>query len=123
MVQQENQPLAILIVDDVQINQNILSITLQKLGYQPDVAGSGPEAIEKAETKKYDLIFMDIHMPEMDGMETTTLIRGLERAGGTSHSLRHSPPMIRMTCVGMQNCWDGSFRYKANKERAAALSY
>lgn len=60
-----------LIIDDNRINRMILFNFLQKTGTKTDSAGSGKEALEKVKDKAYDIIFMDIHMPDMDGFETT----------------------------------------------------
>ena len=67
----------ILIVDDIDINLSVAEALLSTFEIVPDLAMSGKEAIEFAEKKRYDMIFMDHMMPEMDGIETTTRIRGL----------------------------------------------
>ncbi len=63
-----------LIIDDNRINRMILFNFLQKTGAKTDSVASGNEALEKVKDKAYDIIFMDIHMPEMDGFETTQKI-------------------------------------------------
>lgn len=68
-------PLHLLLVEDNLINQKLAIRVLKKLGYQPDLAEHGKEALEKAGKKDYDVILMDILMPEMDGIETTRQIR------------------------------------------------
>ncbi len=50
-----------------------------------DIASNGKEAFEMVQTKEYDLIFMDLHMPVMDGMESTQKIRAFEKNSGTLH--------------------------------------
>ncbi|MBN2411079.1 response regulator [candidate division KSB1 bacterium] len=67
-------PLNILIVEDNIINQKLASRLLNKLGYEADVSSNGKEAMKALKLKYYDLILMDIQMPEMDGFETTRLI-------------------------------------------------
>ena len=67
----------ILVVDDNQINLNVASGLLQLYNIQTDTAKSGKEAIEKVQRNKYDLVFMDHMMPEMNGIETTKHIRGM----------------------------------------------
>lgn len=58
----------VLIVDDRELNRTILKRILQKLGYWTDTATNGMEAVEAAQTKSYEYIFMDIQMPLMDGI-------------------------------------------------------
>lgn len=68
-------PFKILIVEDDFINQKVIGKVLTKMGYQPDIANNGIEALEKIDEQSYDLVFMDVQMPEMDGYETTINIR------------------------------------------------
>ncbi|MFI8379696.1 response regulator [Leeuwenhoekiella sp. NPDC079379] len=67
--------LNILAVDDNKLNLLLLSQLLKLLGLSSDLAYGGAEAIEKANNKKYDLIFMDVHMPDIDGFMATAEIR------------------------------------------------
>jgi len=67
-------PLNILLVEDNLINQKVTVRLLNKLGYTIDVTENGVKALEAVKKKKYDIIFMDIQMPEMDGFETTKQI-------------------------------------------------
>ncbi|MFN8579258.1 MAG: response regulator, partial [Candidatus Sericytochromatia bacterium] len=65
----------ILVVEDNKINQKVAVKTLKNLGYESDIADNGIEAINKINDKKYDLVFMDMQMPEMNGIEATIEIR------------------------------------------------
>ena len=68
-------PLRVLIVEDNLVNQKIAYLILQKLGYEADVANDGAAAVERMAQMTYDLILMDLHMPKMDGLTATQLIR------------------------------------------------
>ncbi len=89
----EKQP-KILLVDDNAVNQQVASEILKKAGCKVDLSMSGPDAIEMVQHKDYDVIFMDIQMPEMDGVTATRLIKAL--------NLKPSPPVIAMTAYSMQ---------------------
>jgi CheY-like chemotaxis protein/HPt (histidine-containing phosphotransfer) domain-containing protein len=78
----EQVPLRILIVDDNAINQKVAMRILQQFGYQPELAGNGREALDKLDRQPFDLIFMDVMMPEMDGLEATKLLRKRQMIGG-----------------------------------------
>jgi|GEM_PF-1200308 len=67
--------LNILIVDDIEINRRVEALIAKKLGHQADLAENGNEAIEALKNKSYDIVLMDIQMPEKDGLETTKIIR------------------------------------------------
>ena len=68
-------PLRILLVEDNKVNQMIANKLLDKLGYAIDIVNNGQEALQAIKTQSYDLIFMDLQMPEMDGLTATKLIR------------------------------------------------
>ena len=74
----EHFPAKILLVEDNEINRKFMSIVFTQMGYQPDIAKNGQEAIDMVLQKSYDIIFMDHQMPKMNGAEATKAIRGLE---------------------------------------------
>lgn len=71
----EQYPFIILIVEDNDMNQHVIKHILLKMGYQPDLAKNGQEAIEAANQKDYGIILMDMQMPDIDGLEATKIIR------------------------------------------------
>lgn len=80
----------ILVVEDNIINQQVATLLLRDLGFRADVTPSGLSALELIKTEDYDLLFMDCHMPGLDGYETTAAIRDFEQG-------RRHVPIVAMT--------------------------
>lgn len=70
-----NYPMNILVAEDNLINQKLILHILNRLGYEPSLAENGQEAFDKCLANNYDMVLMDVHMPEMDGLESTRMIR------------------------------------------------
>ncbi len=95
----EQFPLNILLVEDNPMNQRLTFLIMQKFGYEIDIASNGIEAINALQKKKYDMILMDVQMPEMDGLSATKWIR---------NNLEEQPRIVAITASASesdrQNC-------------------
>lgn len=89
----ERFPLNLLIAEDNAINLLLIVKILEKLGYQSDVARDGQEAVEAVLQKDYDLLFMDMQMPVMDGIEATKIIR---------KSIVNQPVIVALTANALE---------------------
>jgi CheY-like chemotaxis protein len=94
-LREEGRPLHILLAEDNLVNQKLASSVLEKQGHNVAIAANGRQALEALENESFDLVLMDVQMPEMDGFEATALIRKREEATGTHL------PIIAMTAHAM----------------------
>lgn len=90
----EPKRLKILLAEDNNINQMVASRMIERLGYKADIVSNGKEAVEAASNIDYDIIFMDILMPEMDGIEACNVIKG-------QLNKENKPVIIAMTANAM----------------------
>jgi CheY-like chemotaxis protein len=90
----ERLPLRILVVEDNPVNQQLMLLLLEKLGYRADVGGNGVEALDALERQPYDVVLMDVEMPEMDGLEATRRIH--------QRSAERRPHIVAVTANAMQ---------------------
>jgi PAS domain S-box-containing protein len=96
---QEFKNIKVLVVEDIPLNQLLMKTLLDDFGFEHDIAGTGKTAIEKLQHKSYDIILMDLQMPEMNGFEATRFIR---------NQMNSQIPIIALTAdvttVDLQKC-------------------
>ncbi|MEA5534824.1 response regulator [Crocosphaera sp. XPORK-15E] len=91
----ESLPLRILVAEDVVVNQQVIHLLLEKLGYWADMVSNGVEVLEALARRSYDVILMDVRMPEMDGLTATQKIREIIAP-------EKQPRIIAMTAESMR---------------------
>jgi CheY-like chemotaxis protein/HPt (histidine-containing phosphotransfer) domain-containing protein len=91
----ETHPLRILLADDNVVNQKVATRMLERLGYRIDLAANGLEVLQALERQPYDLVFMDVQMPEMDGLEASRQIHA-------RFPKERTPRIVAMTAHALQ---------------------
>lgn len=100
--------LRILLAEDNAVNQKVAMSMLKRLGYKADVAANGLEVLKALERQTYDVVLMDVQMPEMDGLEATSNIRKRELPGG-------QPWIIAMTAYALEGDREECFKVGMNE--------
>jgi len=94
-------PLHLLLADDTVVNQRVALRLFDQMGYRIDIAGDGLEAVHAWERQHYDILFMDVQMPEIDGLEATRRIRQREKELTKSSNPKPPTAIIAMTASAM----------------------
>jgi signal transduction histidine kinase/CheY-like chemotaxis protein len=112
------EKIEILMADDNIINQRVTQSIFKHLGFEIDIARNGIEAIEKVSKKKYDIIFMDILMPEMDGLTATKIIRqqGINIPIVAISGFDESEKYVEATAAGVNNFVSKPLKLESIKE-------
>ncbi len=97
LVEDKKRRVRILVAEDNVVNQKVAIRILEKLGYRADAVANGQEALTALERIRYDLVLMDVQMPEMNGFEATRIIRD-----PGSRVLRHDIPVVAMTAHALK---------------------
>ena len=117
-VQEDIKKVRVLVAEDVSLNQLLIKIILLNFGFELDIVANGKLAIEKLKTNTYDIVLMDLQMPEMNGFEATTYIRDV---------LNSQIPIIALTAdvtsVDVEKCKEVGMNDYISKPIDEALLY
>lgn len=118
--------LRILLAEDNLVNQKVVVKMLDKLGYSTDLASDGESAVALARTAAYDVIFMDLMMPRMDGYEAASIIRSAETGAHRSHIIALTAnamgsDRIRSLEAGMDDFMTKPFMLETLKEKLSSF--
>ncbi|WP_446337790.1 response regulator [Coleofasciculus sp. G1-WW12-02] len=94
----KNHQTRILLAEDNRVNQKFAVLLLKKLGYQADVVSNGAEVLQALHSHSYDVVFMDVEMPEMDGLTATRQIC-------EQWSVHERPRIIALTAYAQRGEW------------------
>ena len=89
----QQYPHRILVAEDNEVNQTLIEAILKRMGYQPDIVNDGKAVLDRLKNQGYDVIFMDVQMPEMDGLTATQMLR--------RHYTGTQPYVVAMTANAM----------------------
>jgi CheY-like chemotaxis protein len=106
--QAPNAGMHILLAEDNEVNQRVAGALLKKAGHRVTIAGDGRQAAEFVARERFDVVLMDMHMPEMDGIEATRVIRALPAPAS-------QVPIVALTAAGagsdIQSCLEAGMNY------------
>ena len=100
-------PMRILLAEDNPVNQKVGTRLLEKLGYHPDLASNGQEALDAVRRQNYDIILMDMQMPVMDGLEASRIVVQEYPAETRPFHCRHDRQRSRVRPRGVQESGHG----------------
>ncbi len=110
------RPLRILLAEDHATNQRVVALILEPLGVDLTIVGDGAQALEQAMTSRFDLILMDVQMPEMDGLTATRKLRAHEAAQGLERT-----PVISLTANALPEHVEASLAAGADRHLAKPI--
>lgn len=118
---------SVLLVDDDEISRMVGRIVLETAGFSVEIATGGSDAIERTRTQRYDLILMDLNMPDTNGCEAARTIRSLEREDNKPliYATSASPSQVdrsRARAAGMDGCLDKPLEIEELRSLAARIS-